>query len=155
MILQLPTLLAETHMAEVSLQYREDVATGGTSGIWYLLIPVVAIAIGVVIYKIVNRPPPIVNTPQGMLHELCRVASHRHGRTSPAGPDRRRSRIGASRDDATGCDSVRGGSRKSGCTDQVRSSPKRNTRHASPTALRLTPTVAVVATGAYVVGLPS
>ncbi len=46
MILQLPILLAETHMAEVSLQYREDVATSGASGIWYLLIPVVAIAIG-------------------------------------------------------------------------------------------------------------
>ena len=77
MILQLPTLYAETHMAEVSLQYRETVATGGATGIWYLLIPVVAIAIGVVIYKIVNRPPPIVNTPQGMLHEICRV--HRIG----------------------------------------------------------------------------
>ena len=35
------------------------------------------IAIGVSIYKIVNRPPPIVNTPQGMLHEVCR--SHRIG----------------------------------------------------------------------------
>jgi hypothetical protein len=77
MILQLPTLLAETHMAEVSLQYREDVAANGASGIWYLLIPVVAIAIGVAIYKIANRPPPIVNTPHGMLHEVCR--SHRVG----------------------------------------------------------------------------
>jgi hypothetical protein len=64
-------------MAEVSLQYREDVAAGGASGIWYLLIPVVAIAIGLVIYRIVNRPPPIVNTPQGMLHEVCRA--HRIG----------------------------------------------------------------------------
>jgi hypothetical protein len=64
-------------MAEVSLQYRENVATSSTSGIWYLLIPVVAITIGVVIYKVVNRPPPIVNTPQGMLHEICR--SHRIG----------------------------------------------------------------------------
>ncbi len=73
MIGNLCNLLAETHMAEVSMQYREDVATGGASGLWYLLIPVALVAIGVVIYKIVDRPPPIVNTPQGMLHELCKV----------------------------------------------------------------------------------
>jgi hypothetical protein len=77
MLLPLPNLLAETHMAEVSLQYREDVAASGISGFWYLLIPVVAVLISVVIYKIVTRPPAIVNTPQGMLHELCRV--HRVG----------------------------------------------------------------------------
>ncbi len=69
----LPNLFAETHMAEVSLQYREDVATGGASGLWYLLIPVALVAVGVIIYKIVDRPPAIVNTPQGMLHELCKV----------------------------------------------------------------------------------
>lgn len=69
----LPTLLADTHMAEVSLQYREEVASNGISGLWYLLVPVVAIAIALVIYKIVDREPPILNTPQGMLHELCKV----------------------------------------------------------------------------------
>ena len=77
MILSLPTLLAETHMAEVSLQYREDVASNSASGAWYLLVPVVAIAIGASIYKLANRPPPIVNTPRGMLHEVCRA--HRIG----------------------------------------------------------------------------
>ena len=77
MTLPFPTLLAETHMAEVSLQYREDVAANSTSGFWYLLVPVVAIAIGVSIYKIFNRPPPVVNTPLGMLHEICRA--HRIG----------------------------------------------------------------------------
>lgn len=73
MLPALPTLLAETHMAEVSLQYREDVATGGISGLWYLLIPVGAVALGFTIYKIFDRPPAIVNTPMGMLHELCKV----------------------------------------------------------------------------------
>ena len=77
MTLPFSTLLAETHMAEVSLQYREDVATSGTSGCWYLLVPVVAIALGVAIYKLVNRPLPIVNTPHGMLLEICRT--HRIG----------------------------------------------------------------------------
>ncbi len=70
-------LLAETHMAEVSLQFREEVAAGRSFDLWYLLIPVAAIAIATVIYRIANRPPAIVNTPQGMLHELCRA--HRVG----------------------------------------------------------------------------
>ncbi len=68
-----PTPLGETHMAGVSLQYREDVANAGLSSLWYLLIPVAAVAIAAIIYKIVDRPPAIVNTPKGMLHELCRV----------------------------------------------------------------------------------
>ena len=70
-------LLAEAHMAEVSLQYREDVAHVDKSGFWWLLIPVAAVGIGVAIYKWWDRPPAIVNTPQGMLHELCRA--HRIG----------------------------------------------------------------------------
>ncbi len=72
MLMRLSSLIAETHMAEVSLQYREDVATGGISGLWYLLIPVAAVVIAVVIYKIFDRPAPIVNTPEGLLHELCK-----------------------------------------------------------------------------------
>ena len=73
MFMRLSNLIAETHMAEVSLQYREDAATGGISGLWYLLIPVAAVVIAVIIYKIFDRPPPIVNTPDGLLHELCKV----------------------------------------------------------------------------------
>ena len=73
-------LLGETHMAEVSLQYRETVASNATSGLWYLLVPVFAIAMAFVIYKIVDRPPAVVNTPNGMLHELCKA----HGINSGA-----------------------------------------------------------------------
>lgn len=64
-------------MAEVSLEYREEVATSTGNGAWYLLIPVVAIAIGFLAFKCVNREPPVLNTPSGMLHELCRA--HRIG----------------------------------------------------------------------------
>lgn len=71
------SLIAETHMAEVSLQYREEVASSGTSGWWYILIPFAATGIAGLIYYIGNRPPAIVNTPKGMLHELCKV--HRIG----------------------------------------------------------------------------
>jgi hypothetical protein len=70
-------LLAETRLSEISLQYRQDGGSNLTSSFWYLLIPVAAVVIGVLIYKFVDRPPAIVNTPQGMLHELCRV--HRIG----------------------------------------------------------------------------
>lgn len=74
MRLPLSCLLAETHMAEVSLQYREDVAAGGlSSGLWYLLIPIVAVAVAMMIHGIATRPPAVVNTPQGLLHELCRA----------------------------------------------------------------------------------
>ncbi len=66
-------LIAETRMAEVSLQYREEVASNGISGWWYLLIPFVATGIALVIHSIGNRPPAIVNTPDGLLHELCKV----------------------------------------------------------------------------------
>lgn len=66
-------LLAETHMAEVSQQYRETVASSGTTGWWYILIPFAATGIACVIYYLGTRPPAIVNTPDGMLHELCKV----------------------------------------------------------------------------------
>ncbi len=66
-------LIAETRMAEVSLQYREEVASSGTSGWWYILIPFAATGIACLIHSIGNRPPAIVNTPNGMLHELCKA----------------------------------------------------------------------------------
>ena len=66
-------LLGETHMAEVSLQYRETVASSAISGFWYLLIPVFAITAAIVIYKVFDRPPAVINTPNGMLHELCKA----------------------------------------------------------------------------------
>lgn len=66
-------LVAETRMAEVSQQYRETIASNGLTGWWYILIPFAATAIAGLIYYVGNRPPAIVNTPDGMLHELCKV----------------------------------------------------------------------------------
>lgn len=65
--------IAETRMAEISLQYREQVAEGAASQWWYLLIPVAAIAIAWVIYQFANRPRPIVHAPEGIFDELCKV----------------------------------------------------------------------------------
>ncbi len=64
---------AETRMAEISLQYREQVAAGATSQWSYLLIPVAAIAIAIVIYHFANRPRPIVHAPEGIFDELCKA----------------------------------------------------------------------------------
>ncbi len=66
-------IVAETRMAEVSLQVREEVASNGTSGWWYILIPFAATGIACAIRYLGNRPPAIVNTPDGLLHELCKV----------------------------------------------------------------------------------
>jgi hypothetical protein len=66
-------LVAETRMAEISLQYREQVAAGATSQWWYLLIPVAAIAIASVIYHFVNRPRPVVHAPEAVFDELCKA----------------------------------------------------------------------------------
>lgn len=60
-------------MAEVSMQYREDVANSDPSVFWYLLIPCFAVAVGYAIFRFVDREPRIVNTPLGMLHEICRM----------------------------------------------------------------------------------
>lgn len=71
-------LLAETRMAEVSLQYREESAHINKSEFWWLLLPLIAVGIGLAIYKWWDRAPAVVNTPCGMLNELCRA--HHLGR---------------------------------------------------------------------------
>lgn len=67
------SMVAETRMAEVSLQYREEIASNGTSGWWYILIPFAATGIAFLIRYVASRPPAIVNAPDGMLHELCKA----------------------------------------------------------------------------------
>lgn len=65
------TLLAETHLHDVNLEYREEVVSGGFSGAWFVLISLIVIVLAGVLYKLHDRPPGIVNTPMGMFHELC------------------------------------------------------------------------------------
>lgn len=62
-------------MADVSLDYQESAASGDGSMLWLIGITVVLVAGGVAAYLFLDRPPKIVNTPMGMLHELCN--SHR------------------------------------------------------------------------------
>ena len=71
-------LLGETHFAEVSLQYREQATSNNLSPWWFCVVPIVTVLAAWGVYAFVNRTPKIVNTPLGLLHELCKA--HRVGR---------------------------------------------------------------------------
>ncbi|MEM9826526.1 MAG: hypothetical protein AAF958_08045 [Planctomycetota bacterium] len=64
--------IGQSKLSEVALQYREEVAGGG-GNYWALAIPVAALAIAGALYWLYQRGPAIVNTPDGMLHELCKA----------------------------------------------------------------------------------
>lgn len=66
-------LIAETRVSDVSFAYREEVVDSGVSPIVYALAVVAVAVIALVVYYVIHRGPAIVNTPLGMLHELCRV----------------------------------------------------------------------------------
>lgn len=66
-------LIAETHASDVTFAYREETVESGVSPMVYALVVVAVAVISLVVYYAINRGPAIVNTPLGMLHELCRV----------------------------------------------------------------------------------
>lgn len=66
-------LLAFTRVAEISQQYRQDGAIVQSRDLVFFAVPVVAISISFLIYKIADREPAIVNTPYGLLNELCKA----------------------------------------------------------------------------------
>lgn len=69
--------LAETSFADVSLDYQEAVVARGFP-IWGVAVLIaVAVAIGVAVWAFRNRSPEILDTPLGLLHELCKT--HRIG----------------------------------------------------------------------------
>lgn len=65
-------------MADVSLGYREDVVAVGVPMWVYAAAAIVVIGILMVVFVWINRTPTILNTPLGLLHELCK--SHRVNR---------------------------------------------------------------------------
>ncbi|MEM9588016.1 MAG: hypothetical protein AAGA03_12115 [Planctomycetota bacterium] len=72
--------LAETRISDVSLRFREEAVHSGTPW-WFAIIPVLAIGAALAIYRIANQPRPTVNTPYGMLAEICaRHQIHASGR---------------------------------------------------------------------------
>jgi hypothetical protein len=72
-------ILAEVSLADVSEYDR--VATATESGQAWMLIPVVILAAVFGVYRLCNRLPSAVNTPAGLLTELCRA----HGLKAAAG----------------------------------------------------------------------
>ena len=73
----MPLPLAETHLADVTLQYREEAVASGFP-MWATVAILVMVVAGIIgAYKYFYGAPAIVNTPLGMLHELCKV--HRIG----------------------------------------------------------------------------
>lgn len=66
-------LVAETHLADVSFDYREEVVDTSVSPIYFVVAVIAVATISLVVYYVINRGPAIVNTPLGMLHELCRA----------------------------------------------------------------------------------
>ena len=65
--------LAETSFADINVGYQEEVVSGGLP-IWiYAVIAMVIVAITVAVIAWRNQTPTILNTPLGMLHELCKA----------------------------------------------------------------------------------
>jgi len=67
-------LLAQSRMGDISRQYREE----GSTYPWpvqvaFTLIPVIAVGLAWTLYRLYSRHPSAVNTPFGMLAELCRA----------------------------------------------------------------------------------
>lgn len=73
MLLSIQSLLAETRLSDLSLAYQEELKSQSISGVWFLLIPFLVVGIAMLCYKLADRAPIASNTPNLMMHELCRA----------------------------------------------------------------------------------
>ena len=73
MLLSIQCLLAETRLSDLSLAYQEKTVSQNISGVWFLLIPFLVVGIAMLFYKIADRTPMAINTPNLLMHELCRA----------------------------------------------------------------------------------
>lgn len=65
-------LLAETHMAQVASQYRDETLDSSGSLV-ILCVPIIAIALAFAIYRWYDRTPTPVDTPEALIYDLCRI----------------------------------------------------------------------------------
>ena len=65
-------LFAETRMAQVATQYRDETLESSGSPAM-LLVPILAIALAFAIYRWYGRKPAPVDTPEALVYDLCRV----------------------------------------------------------------------------------
>lgn len=73
MLFSIQCLLAETRLSDLSLAYQEKTESQSISGAWFLLIPFLVVGIAMLCYKIADRAPMAINTPNLIMHELCRA----------------------------------------------------------------------------------
>ena len=73
MLFSIQYLLAETRLSDLSLEYQEKIESQSISGVWFLMIPLLVVGIAMICFKIADRAPMAVNTPNLMMHELCRA----------------------------------------------------------------------------------
>lgn len=66
-------LIAQAGVPDVIMDYREQPVGDGSSMVWMIVAAVVFVGLGVTAFLLVDRPPTIVNTPLGLLHELCHI----------------------------------------------------------------------------------
>ena len=65
--------IAVTRLSDVTLQYQEEAVNTGIPVWVYGVIAVVVLAIAGILYAKANQTPTILNTPLGLLHELCKA----------------------------------------------------------------------------------
>lgn len=73
MLFSIQYLLAETRISDLSQAYQQRVESPNISGIWFLLIPFLVVAVAMICYKIADRVPLAINTPNLIMQELCRA----------------------------------------------------------------------------------
>ncbi|MDC0317640.1 hypothetical protein OAM37_03835 [bacterium] len=73
MLFSIQCLLAETRLSDLSLAYQEKTESQSISGVWFLLIPFIVVGLAMLCYKIADRAPMAINTPNLIMHELCRA----------------------------------------------------------------------------------
>ncbi len=73
MLLQYTLLLAETRMSDIGGRYQQQAAAVQGIGTGALVVVGIVILIAVCIGMFIARKPKIVNSPIGLLNELCRV----------------------------------------------------------------------------------
>lgn len=66
-------LIAQTGVPEIITEFSEQPAAEGFPMMGIVVIAVVVIGVAVTALLVIDRPPTIVNTPMGLMHELCHV----------------------------------------------------------------------------------
>lgn len=73
MLFSLQCLIAETRLSDLSLAYQEKHECQSISVLWFSLIPFLVVGIAMFCFKMLDRAPTAINTPNLIMQELCRA----------------------------------------------------------------------------------